>query len=45
MNSKRDSLSCIGIRTGKARPMLRVRKRQRDGEDDLGSDLGVNLSW
>jgi len=35
--------SCIGIRTGKARLMLRARKRQRDGEDDPGSDGEVNL--
>jgi hypothetical protein len=25
--------------------MLQARERQRDGEDDLGSDYEVNLSW
>jgi hypothetical protein len=41
MNSRHDSLSGMGRRAGKARLM---RDRQRDGEDDLGSDHEVNLS-
>jgi hypothetical protein len=45
MNSRHDSLSGMGRRAGKARLMLRARDRQRDGEDDLGSDHEVNLSW
>jgi hypothetical protein len=45
MNSKHDSLYSIGRRAGKARLMLRARDRQKDGEDDLGSDHEVNLSW
>jgi hypothetical protein len=45
MNSRHDSLSGMGRRASKARLMLQARDRQRDGEDDLGSDHEVNLSW
>ena len=45
MNSRNDSLSGMGRRAGKARLMSRARDQQRDGEDDLGSDREVNLSW
>jgi len=45
MNSCYDSLSGIRRRAGEARLMLRARNRQIDGEDDLGSDYEVNLSW
>jgi hypothetical protein len=45
MNSRHDSLSGMGRKAGKARLMLRARDRQRDGEDDLGSNHEVNLSW
>jgi hypothetical protein len=45
MNSRHDSLSGMERRAGKARLVLRARDWQRDGEDDLGSDHEVNLSW
>jgi hypothetical protein len=45
MNSRHDSLSGMGRRAGKANLMLWARDRQRDDEDDLGSDHEVNLSW
>jgi len=44
MNSRHDSLSGMERRAGKARLMLQARDRQRDGEDDLGSNYEVNLS-
>jgi hypothetical protein len=45
MNSRQSSLPGRGIRTGKARLMLRLRDLQRNVEDDLGSNHEVNLSW